>query len=159
MCPDEILPNASWTIGTSVDFLTLASWSAFILPRRLSRCSLNCASRCSDPMPRDCEGIPFSLPCPLKELGTALSLDSGTLSPLLKRLEKLDLVHRERRVDDERSVTITLTEQGAALGAKAIGLPAIIGEAMAKPPAELDALRRTLRELTNSVNAFRQRTA
>ena len=97
--------------------------------------------------------------CQVKELGTALSLDSGTLSPLLKRLEKLDLVHRERRVDDERSVTITLTEQGAALGAKAIGLPAIIGEAMAKPPAELDALRRTLRELTNSVNAFRQRTA
>src|SRR5262245_48046559 len=59
----------------------------------------------------------------VKELGAALNLDSGTLSPLLKRLEKAGLVTRERQADDERSVRITLTEQGNSLRAKAERIP------------------------------------
>jgi len=92
----------------------------------------------------------------VKDLGKALSLDSGTLSPLLKRLEKLELVSRERRADDERSVSIRLTEQGDALRAEAAPLPAVIGEAMGLPAGELEELRATLRVLTESVNTFRE---
>jgi DNA-binding MarR family transcriptional regulator len=94
---------------------------------------------------------------PVKDLGTALSLDSGTLSPLLKRLEKQGLVRRERRSEDERSVCITLTGEGAALQEKAIPLPATIGDAMGLDAGGLDELRETLRTLTNSVNAYRAR--
>ena len=49
------------------------------------------------------------------QLGTRLSLDSGTLSPLLKRLTTAGLVTRHRRVEDERSVAIVLTDAGRAL--------------------------------------------
>ena len=53
------------------------------------------------------------------QLGARLSLDSGTLSPLLKRLTTAGLVTRHRRVEDERSVAIALTEAGRALQEKA----------------------------------------
>jgi DNA-binding MarR family transcriptional regulator len=49
------------------------------------------------------------------QLGSRLALDSGTLSPLLKRLTAAGLVTRHRRVEDERSVSIALTDQGRAL--------------------------------------------
>ncbi|WP_431903053.1 MarR family winged helix-turn-helix transcriptional regulator [Amycolatopsis thermoflava] len=92
----------------------------------------------------------------VKDLGQALSLDSGTLSPLLKRLEKLEFVRRERRADDERSVCIRLTDKGDGLRSKAVPLPGVIGDAMGLPPDELEALRATLRGLTESVNAYRE---
>ncbi|MBB3085165.1 MarR family winged helix-turn-helix transcriptional regulator [Geodermatophilus sabuli] len=53
------------------------------------------------------------------QLGARLSLDSGTLSPLLKRLTSAGLVTRHRRVEDERSVSISLTDAGRALRDKA----------------------------------------
>ncbi len=53
------------------------------------------------------------------QLGARLSLDSGTLSPLLKRLTTAGLVTRHRRVEDERSVAIALTDAGRALHDKA----------------------------------------
>jgi DNA-binding MarR family transcriptional regulator len=53
------------------------------------------------------------------QLGARLSLDSGTLSPLLKRLTSAGLVTRHRRVEDERSVAIALTDAGRALREKA----------------------------------------
>src|ERR671914_997756 len=53
------------------------------------------------------------------QLGSRLALDSGTLSPLLKRLTAAGLVTRHRRVEDERSVSIALTEEGRALRDKA----------------------------------------
>jgi DNA-binding MarR family transcriptional regulator len=91
----------------------------------------------------------------VKELGAALNLDSGTLSPLLKRLEAAGLVHRERRTDDERSVHITLTDQGRALRAKAEGVPACVAEAMGLDSAQLDATLSLVRGMTRSVNAYR----
>ncbi len=66
----------------------------------------------------------------VKELGSELNLDSGTLSPLLKRLETAGLVRRTRQADDERSVRISLTEDGEKSREKAVGVPEIIGEAM-----------------------------
>ena len=56
------------------------------------------------------------------QLGARLSLDSGTLSPLLKRLTTAGLVTRHRRVEDERSVAIALTDDGRALKDKATAI-------------------------------------
>jgi DNA-binding MarR family transcriptional regulator len=56
-------------------------------------------------------------------LGKRLSLDSGTLTPLFKRLEKLGLVERRRDPGDERRVLIDLTEKGQALREQAAGVP------------------------------------
>src|SRR3954454_22294868 len=54
------------------------------------------------------------------QIGSRLSLDSGTLSPLLKRLTAAGLVSRHRRVEDERSVSIALTEKARPLLDKAL---------------------------------------
>jgi len=51
----------------------------------------------------------------VNDLGSALFLDSGTLSPLLKKLEKKQLICRKRSLEDERKVLITLTEQGQTI--------------------------------------------
>ena len=59
----------------------------------------------------------------VKALGQKLELDSGTLSPLLKRMEANGLVQRNRSQDDERSVFVALTESGAALQEKAVDIP------------------------------------
>lgn len=61
--------------------------------------------------------------CTVKELGEALFLDSGTLTPLLKRLQAAGLINRERSAQDERKVIITLTEEGVLLRDKAIDVP------------------------------------
>ncbi|UJR83285.1 MarR family winged helix-turn-helix transcriptional regulator [Sandaracinus amylolyticus] len=60
---------------------------------------------------------------PVKRLGERLVLDSGTLTPLLKRLEQQGLVERRRDAEDERVVRIHLTAQGRALRAKARRVP------------------------------------
>ena len=92
----------------------------------------------------------------VKELGSDLNLDSGTLSPLLKRLEAAGLVERTRQADDERSVRIGLTATGDALRAKAVGIPAVIGAAMGLDEAGLARMRAELDRLTASVNAYRE---
>lgn len=61
--------------------------------------------------------------CTVKELGEALFLDSGTLTPLLKRLQAAGLIVRERSLQDERKVLISLTEQGWALRSRAACIP------------------------------------
>ncbi len=55
----------------------------------------------------------------VNSIGERLFSDSGTLTPLLKRLEKLGLIQRQRAIEDERKVIITLTEQGKLLQAQA----------------------------------------
>ena len=59
----------------------------------------------------------------VRDLGTALDLDSGTLSPLLKRLETQGLIHRTRGTDDERVVWVTPTAEGTALEQRVADLP------------------------------------
>lgn len=88
---------------------------------------------------------------PVRELGAALHLDYGTLTPLLKRLEAHGIVRRERSASDERSVLITLTEQGTALQDRARSVPALAGNATAMERAELDQLLALLRKLTANV--------
>lgn len=83
----------------------------------------------------------------LKAIGQQLMLDSGTLTPLLKRLEAAGLVSRRRSTADERQVIVRLTPQGAALKAAAARIPPEIARAFGKPEAEVRALRQALAEL------------
>jgi len=92
----------------------------------------------------------------VKELGAELNLDSGTLSPLLKRLQTAGLVVRNRQADDERSVRVSLTESGKALHEKARDIPDLIGTAMSLDEAGLARMRAELDRLTESVNAYRE---
>lgn len=62
----------------------------------------------------------------VRSLGDVLQLDSGTLSPLLKRMEEAGLIGRERRTGDERVVYVTLTERAVALRAELSHIPSRI---------------------------------
>jgi DNA-binding MarR family transcriptional regulator len=95
----------------------------------------------------------------VKELGAELNLDSGTLSPLLKRLQTAGLVVRNRQADDERSVRVSLSEAGQALREKARGIPDVIGAAMSLDEAGVTRMRAELDRLTESVNAYRDALA
>ena len=74
-------------------------------------------------------------------IGERLRLDSGTLTPVLKRLEKLGLLTRRRAAADERQVVVSLTVTGAQLRTIAEGFPDRIVDASACGGAELDGLR------------------
>jgi len=80
----------------------------------------------------------------VKELGALLQLDSGTLSPLLKRLQAGGLVRRQREPRDERSVTVSLTEKGRALRAQAESIPHLVVERLGIDIDELQDLHRAL---------------
>ncbi len=85
-----------------------------------------------------------------KELGEALYLDSGTLTPLLKKLEARGLVTRCRSREDERSLIVTLTEKGAALRKAALEGPARPPCCPALEPEEARELHRLLNKLLKS---------
>ncbi|MDI4631565.1 MarR family transcriptional regulator [Pelomonas sp. V22] len=80
-------------------------------------------------------------------LGQRLSLDSGTLTPLLKRLEAAGLINRQRASDDERRVEIFLNPQGLALKQQALTIPPQLACAAACSLEELSSLTRRLHEL------------
>ncbi|MFJ8443201.1 MarR family winged helix-turn-helix transcriptional regulator [Kitasatospora griseola] len=90
---------------------------------------------------------------PVKRLGERLRLDSGTLSPLLKRLEATGLVARERSPQDERSVIVSLTPAGRDLRDPARAVPRHIGTAAGLTLAELRTLRELLTRLTANLDA------
>ncbi|GIG62030.1 MarR family transcriptional regulator [Longispora fulva] len=87
----------------------------------------------------------------VKELGSELHLDSGTLSPLLKRLEAAGLLTRSRSADDERSVTVSLTATGLALRARAADIPGRLLCETGLTGAEVTELRDTLTRLTDTI--------
>ncbi|MFD7407230.1 MarR family winged helix-turn-helix transcriptional regulator [Streptomyces sp. NPDC059866] len=89
---------------------------------------------------------------PVKKLGEHLRLDSGTLSPLLKRLEGAGLVRRERSAHDERSVEVHLTEDGAALRERALQVPRRIAAATGFDIDEIRELRTRLDQLTTALD-------
>jgi DNA-binding MarR family transcriptional regulator len=95
-------------------------------------------------------------PLSVKDLGTLLQLDSGTLSPLLKRLQASDLVHRQREARDERSVMVSLTDQGRALRAQAERIP---HEVVARLGIDIVELRELHGALTRVIAAANQATA
>ena len=89
----------------------------------------------------------------VSELGERLFLDSGTLTPLLKRLEAAGLVARQRDAQDERRVRITLTPEGRALRARAEDIPRCVMERSQCDIAELQALTRQLTTLRDRLAA------
>jgi DNA-binding MarR family transcriptional regulator len=92
-------------------------------------------------------------PRTVSELGEALSLDSGTLTPLLKRLEAAGFVTRTRDPADERRVQIGLTDKGADLRARAAAIPATLACALPLAPTELVELRATLQDFARKMRA------
>ena len=83
----------------------------------------------------------------VSELGNRLFLDSGTLTPLLKRMEAAGLVTRQRAVEDERRVHIALTESSRQLKTQATKIPGCILNAAQCPVPELVALTRQMQAL------------
>jgi DNA-binding MarR family transcriptional regulator len=90
---------------------------------------------------------------PLKDIGERLFLDSGTLTPLLKRLEVADLIKRTRSTEDERQVLIELTREGHALREKAKAVPQSILAASACSVGELVAMKNEIVALRDRLNA------
>lgn len=91
--------------------------------------------------------------CSIGQLGDRLHLDSGTLSPLLKRLEAAGLVRRQRSNTDERRVEVTLTADGRALEDRAACVPERLLGSTDADPAQLAALRDALTLITAEVYA------
>ena len=90
---------------------------------------------------------------PVKDIGERLFLDSGTLTPLLKRLEAAHLLKRTRSTEDERQVLISLTSQGQALREKAKAVPEAILATSACSLSELSAMKNELIALRDRLNA------
>ena len=88
----------------------------------------------------------------VKELGKHLYLDSGTLTPLLKRLESKGLVARQRSREDERAVNITITGAGEQLKRKAINIPAQMGSCMPLSMEEAQTLYTLLYKLLGQMS-------
>jgi DNA-binding MarR family transcriptional regulator len=83
----------------------------------------------------------------VSELGARLHLDSGTLTPLLKRLEAAGWVQRRRAADDERRVLIALTPAGRELRGKARCIPEQLNRNAGTPLADVAQLTRQLQQL------------
>lgn len=83
------------------------------------------------------------------EIGDKLHLDSGTLTPLLKRLQNKDLITRTRSQTDERTVIITLTNQGRALEHQAIDIPAQVGGCLNLTADEVALLQKIASQLNH----------
>jgi DNA-binding MarR family transcriptional regulator len=90
-------------------------------------------------------------PRTVNDLGKALHLDSGTLTPLLKRLEISGLVVRKRDDQDERRVFILLTEQGRALREPALKVPKALQHATQCSSEELSELRERVNALIKQI--------
>jgi MarR family transcriptional regulator, organic hydroperoxide resistance regulator len=89
----------------------------------------------------------------VSQLGDRLTLDSGTLTPLLKRLESLGLVQRQRDVADERRVLLRLTASGHALRAQALAVPQAIACATACDLQQIGSLANQLHQLRRQLAA------
>ncbi|MCU0278765.1 MAG: MarR family transcriptional regulator [Candidatus Nanopelagicales bacterium] len=87
------------------------------------------------------------------ELGQELCLDSGTLSPLLRRLEAMELVERQRDPADERRVTVHLSREGWALRRRARNIPQALGHKIVDNPEEYQNLHAQLTRIAQRLEA------
>src|SRR5690606_35493816 len=90
----------------------------------------------------------------VSELGTKLYLDSGTLTPLLKKLEAAGLVKRTRDKKDERSVLVTLSPEGEALRKKAVDIPEQLACKLYATPEEGALLLGQMPELLDRMKRY-----
>lgn len=86
----------------------------------------------------------------IKQLGQLLRLDSGTLTPLLKRMESNGLIRRKRSEEDERSVNILITEKGKILESEAEKIPAHIKCQLKMSDYEIVSLRDHLKKILSA---------
>jgi DNA-binding MarR family transcriptional regulator len=93
--------------------------------------------------------------CTVSGIGQALQLETGTLSPLLKRLEAAGLITRTRRAGDERSVLVSLTAAGQGMEARVAEAQVSVGAATGLGRAEIGELRETLRLLADRLRGAR----
>ncbi|MBZ0221500.1 MAG: MarR family transcriptional regulator [Dokdonella sp.] len=91
--------------------------------------------------------------CNVRELGERLQLDSGTLTPLLKRMQAAGLVTRRRLRSDARVVEIRITQAGRALHARALEIPACLIRHSGLSAQNLTELRGSLTRLTGSLSS------
>lgn len=92
-------------------------------------------------------------PRSVTQLSCVLALDPGTLSPLLKRLERIGYVERRRAPGNERSLAVTLTERGRALRAQAERIPPAIVARLGMPLTELEQLHAVLTRVIAATHA------
>ncbi|SDH49441.1 MarR family winged helix-turn-helix transcriptional regulator [Agrococcus jejuensis] len=93
-------------------------------------------------------------PQSVRDLGDAMQLDSGTLSPLLRRMEERDLVRRERSAADARVVDVHPTDRGLALRAELCHIPAAIASGMGlADAADAEGLLQRLHAIEASMHA------
>ncbi|MFC5469176.1 MarR family winged helix-turn-helix transcriptional regulator [Cohnella suwonensis] len=89
--------------------------------------------------------------CSIKELSETLSLDSGTLTPMLKRMEAAKLITRERSANDERVVNIRITESGMALQERAVCIPEAMLASSGMTAEEATELNHAIKKLMSHV--------
>ena len=92
-------------------------------------------------------------PLSVRELSRLLRLDPGTLSPLLKRLEAIGYLRRQRDPDDERSLAVTLTASGTALRVRAEQIPPAVVARLGIPLDELQSLHTALTRVIAATDA------
>ena len=89
--------------------------------------------------------------CTVKELGECLFLDSGTLTPLLKKLEAKGYITRHRSDEDERNLIIHITETGMNLREEAVLIPQAMSQCIELEPEEAMRFYNTLYKLLGSI--------
>ena len=89
----------------------------------------------------------------VKDMGKLLHLDSGTLTPVLKKLEEKGFVNRRRSREDERSLIVSLTEKGEALREQAVEIPAKVTGGLRLPQEDVQALYRLLNKMLSTYSA------
>ncbi len=89
----------------------------------------------------------------VKELGQSVYLDSGTLTPLLKRLESKGLIKRERSREDERALDVTITDKGEELKEMAVNVPREMGGCISLTKEESATLYKLLYKTLDCVEA------
>ena len=87
----------------------------------------------------------------VKTLGECLYLDSGTLTPVLKKLESKGYITRERSNEDERNLVVSITPKGEELKDKAIDIPAAMGSCVMLSPEEAKLLYDLLYKIIGNV--------
>ncbi len=86
-----------------------------------------------------------------KEIGDKLHLDSGTLTPVIKKLAEKGLVTRSRSPEDERNLVVALTDAGRDLRQRALSIPGQVGQCICLAPEDAQALYRILYQLLGSL--------
>ena len=88
----------------------------------------------------------------VNQIGEKLFLDSGTITPLLKRLEAKSYIVRQRKIEDERVVEISLTDEGERLQDKACLIPEKMNDRLDLPETDVQELKQAVSKLLDKIN-------